>query len=76
MSQPFHTFHDLIVYFLYVDSIFSVCIQTFQRHHNMNTKPLYQEIIYNPFTLSFKLLYGGYQYIVENYYVNCIDKYL
>jgi len=33
----------------------------------MSTKSLNQEVAYNRFILSFKMLYGRYQYIVENY---------
>ena len=47
---------------------------TFQHRHNMSTKPLYQKILRNSFSLYFNMLYGRYQYIFENYSVKCIDK--
>ena len=34
----------------------------------MSTKSLNQEVLNNRFMLSFKMFYGKYQYIVENYW--------
>jgi hypothetical protein len=42
----------------------------------MSTKSLIQNVLKNRFILTFKMLCGRYQYIVEDYSVNCIDKYL
>jgi len=42
----------------------------------MSTKLLNQDVLKNRFILSFKMLCGRYQYIVEEYFLNCIDNYL
>jgi hypothetical protein len=57
-------------------SMLSFVFRRLQRHHNMSTKSLNQDVLKNRFILSFKMLSGRYQCIVEDYYVNCIDKYL
>ena len=49
-------------------SLLSFTFRLLQRHHNMSTKSLNQEVLNNRFMLSFKMLYGKYQYIVENYW--------
>jgi len=42
----------------------------------MSTKSLNRDVLKNRFIVSFKMLCGRYQYIVEDYVVNCHDNYL
>ena len=46
-------------------SMLSFAFRRLQRRHNMSTKSLNQDVLKNRLILSFKMLCGSYQYIVE-----------